>query len=224
MFVEVDFPNGKKLSAELKEQNDELAKAFAVQAFPTLMLCDAEGRPYAEAGFPDEMTPESMIKVLDQQKGAKAKRDEAFAKAEKSDGVEKAKLLVEALKMVPPTTVTSAYSDTIDQIAELDPEDKTGFVKKAKAEQALSELESGFGELMEAGKTAEAIARVDMFLKENQPVGEAKQKAMLFKIFGLATAEDFERAIAIADEIVQIDGSTETAAMVKQIKKQLENQ
>ena len=43
-------------------------------------------------------------------------------------------------------------------------------------------------------------------------------------MFGLATKEQFDAAMGIADEIVKIDGSTETAGMAKQIKRQLENQ
>jgi hypothetical protein len=222
--LEVDFPNGKPQSAEVKKQNAALSKAFAIQAFPTLMLCDSEGRPYAEAGFPDEMTPASMQLVLDTEMKAKAARDAAFAKAGKAEGVAKAKLLVEALSLVPPASIASAYSSTIDEIAKADPEDETGFVKKARADKALSELEAKFGELMEAEKVDAAIGLVDAFVKDTGPAGEAKQKALMFKVFGLATKEDFEAAVKIADEIVKIDDSTETAGMVKQIKRQLENQ
>ncbi|MFT4550501.1 MAG: hypothetical protein ACI8XO_004167 [Verrucomicrobiales bacterium] len=224
MFLEVDFPNGKQLPAELKAQNAKLAKDFAIQAYPTLMLCDAKGRPYAEAGFPEEMNPESMSKLLEEQKKFKATRDDAFAKAEKAEGAEKAKLLIEALGTVPEATVPSLYGETIDQIAKLDPEDKTGFVKKAKTQQAMGELESGFGKLMEADKTDEAVKYIDDFLAKHKPEGEPKQKAMMLKMFGFASAEKFEDAIKVADEIIKIDGGSETGNMVKQIKKQLEQQ
>ncbi|MGI9242621.1 MAG: hypothetical protein ACR2RV_17630 [Verrucomicrobiales bacterium] len=188
------------------------------------MLCDAEGRPYAEAGFPDEMTPESMGTVLESQMKIKVKRDGAFAKADKAEGLEKAKLLIAALDLVPPASVSSAYGSTIDQIAKLDPEDSTGFVQKARSEKALAQLEAGFGEMMGAEKFDDAIKLVDSFIEEQSPKGEAKQKAMLFKVFGLATKEEFKKAIAVTDEILAIDGSTETAGMAKQVKRQLENQ
>jgi hypothetical protein len=220
----VDFPNGKEQSAELKKQNEALSEAFAIQAFPTLMLCDSDGRPYAEAGFPEEMTPASMQTVLESAMKSKLVRDEAFAKAEKAEGVAKAKLLVEALTLVPAASVASAYSSTVDEIAKADPEDETGFVKKARTEKLLAELESGFGELMQAEKVDDAIKLIDTFIKDSSPDGEAKQKALMFKVFGLATKEQFEAAMGIADEIVKIDGSTETAGMAKQIKRQLENQ
>ena len=165
-----------------------------------------------------------MTALLEKQRKAKEKRDEAFAKAEKSEGVEKAKLLVEALKLVPPTTVFSAYGKTIDEIAKLDPDDKTGFVKKAQAEQAQSALEEGFGELMEAGKSDEAIKHIDEFIAKHSPNGEAKQKALMLKLFGYASGENYKDAIKVADKILNIDGDTETAAMVKQYKGQLEKQ
>jgi hypothetical protein len=223
-LLEVDFPNNKEQSDKVKQQNEKLSKAFRVQAFPTLMLCDAEGRPYAEAGFPDEMEPESMLKVLDEQKEVRVQRDAAFAKAEKAVGVEKAKLLLGALGLVPAATVPSAYGKTIDEIAKLYPDDKAGFVKKAKVQQALAGLEAKFAELMGAEKPDEAIKCIDSFVAEHKPEGEAKQKALLFKVFGLASKENFKDAIQVADEIVKIDDKTETAAMVKQIKQQLENQ
>ena len=69
-----------------------------------------------------------------------------------------------------------------------------------------------------------AIGLVDSFLKEKKPSGEAKQKAMLFKVFGLATKEDFGKAVEVTDELIKIDDSTETAGMAKQVKRQLENQ
>jgi hypothetical protein len=165
-----------------------------------------------------------MLKVLDEQKEVRVQRDAAIAKAEKAVGAEKAKLLLEALGLVPAATVPSAYGKTIDEIAKLYPDDKAGFVKKARAQQAQAELETKFEELMGAEKPDEAIKYIDTFVAEHKPEGEAKQKALLFKVFGLASKENFKDAIQVADEIVKIDDSTETAAMVKQIKRQLENQ
>ena len=175
----MDFPNGKEQSAELKKQNETLWKAFAIQAFPTLMLCDSDGRPYAEAGFPEEMTPASMQKVLESAVKSKLARDGAFAKAEQAEGVAKAKLLVEALSLVPAASVATAYGSTVDEIAKADPEDKTGFVKKARTEKALADLESGFGELMQAEKIDDAIKLIDAFIKEN-----AKDWAYIQAIWG----------------------------------------
>lgn len=44
VLVEVDFPNGKTLSAEVKKQNDALQEQFGVQGFPTIVLLDSQGK------------------------------------------------------------------------------------------------------------------------------------------------------------------------------------
>lgn len=47
VLVELDFPNGKPQSAELKKQNQELQAKFKVDGFPTLVLLDSKGKEIA---------------------------------------------------------------------------------------------------------------------------------------------------------------------------------
>jgi len=223
VLLELDYPNKGEQSDALKKQNADLQSSFGIQAFPTLLVCDAEGRPYAEAGFPDPMSPEGMVKMLEATKDAKKTRDSAFAMADKAKGVERAKLLVKALKTVPAQYMPGAYGETIDEIAKLNPEDETGFVKAAKTQRALAELEGGFGAFMQEEKFDDAIKYIDTFVKEHKPEGATLQKALLYKFFGLAAKEDFDAAIKLADEIVKIDKDSETATIVTQMKKQLKD-
>ena len=44
VLVEVDFPQGKSLSPEIKKQNDSLQEQFHVEGFPTIVLLNAQGK------------------------------------------------------------------------------------------------------------------------------------------------------------------------------------
>jgi len=44
ILVEVDFPQGKSQSHEVKKQNDALQQQYQVQGFPTLVLLSPEGK------------------------------------------------------------------------------------------------------------------------------------------------------------------------------------
>ena len=44
VLVEVDFPNKKEQSAEIKKQNAELQKQFDAKGFPTFVLVDKDGK------------------------------------------------------------------------------------------------------------------------------------------------------------------------------------
>ena len=43
-LVEIDFPQGKTLSPEVKKQNAALQEQYHVQGFPTLVLLDPQGK------------------------------------------------------------------------------------------------------------------------------------------------------------------------------------
>lgn len=44
VLVEIDFPNSKPQSAELKAANKELAKKFEIKGYPTVVVLDANGK------------------------------------------------------------------------------------------------------------------------------------------------------------------------------------
>lgn len=58
VLVELDFPNNKPQSAEVKAQNQQLSEKFNVEGYPTLVLLNSKGKEIARnvgylAGGPD---------------------------------------------------------------------------------------------------------------------------------------------------------------------------
>jgi thiol:disulfide interchange protein len=51
VFMRVDFPRKTKLSALLQQQNEKLAQQYSIEVFPTVILADSSGKPYAEATY-----------------------------------------------------------------------------------------------------------------------------------------------------------------------------
>lgn len=51
VLVELDYPQKKKQSAEEKAKNKVWAEKFAIEGFPTIMLLDASGEPFAQTGY-----------------------------------------------------------------------------------------------------------------------------------------------------------------------------
>lgn len=50
VLVEVDFPNNKPQSDDVKKQNKELQAQYGVEGFPTLVLLDSKGKEIARNG------------------------------------------------------------------------------------------------------------------------------------------------------------------------------
>ena len=120
VLVELDFPQDKsKLDESTQTQNEMLQEKYSIQGFPTILLLDDQGRPYAQTGY-QAGGPEKYLAHLDKLLAIKTKRDEALMAAEKLEGPVKAKSLVEALKLLPEGQLNH-YSKITQQIEELDP-------------------------------------------------------------------------------------------------------
>jgi thioredoxin-related protein len=63
ILVEVDYPQQKKQSAELKKQNDKLGKQYGIdeKGFPTIVLLDPAGKIVREFTGYDGETPAALI-------------------------------------------------------------------------------------------------------------------------------------------------------------------
>jgi protein disulfide-isomerase len=51
VLVELDFPRGTDLPAELKAQNEALAKKYGVRGFPTILVLSPEGDLVKQTGY-----------------------------------------------------------------------------------------------------------------------------------------------------------------------------
>ncbi|MES2476709.1 MAG: thioredoxin family protein [Verrucomicrobiota bacterium] len=202
VLVEIDFPQDKKkLSEATQKQNAELGEKYGVQGYPTILLTDASGKPYAATGY-QKGGPEAYVKHLDELREKKAVRDEAFAAAAKSEGVEKAKGLVAALKAMDLTDamVANFYGDVADQIKAADPKDETGFAKEAADKAKVAEFETKLRGFAEKEDYDGALALVDSTLKEGGFGPDETQQMILTKASLLAQQGKFDDAIKAVDE------------------------
>ncbi|CAA6676573.1 MULTISPECIES: thioredoxin family protein [unclassified Lentimonas] len=51
VLVELDFPRGKEQSAELKAQNEKLAKQYGIRGFPTILVLSPDGELIEQTGY-----------------------------------------------------------------------------------------------------------------------------------------------------------------------------
>ena len=64
VLVELDFPKMKSVSAETKAQNERLAIQYQVQAFPTIIVLNGDGRVVGALGYM-KGGPDAFIAVLE---------------------------------------------------------------------------------------------------------------------------------------------------------------
>ncbi len=61
VLVELDYPNAKPQSDELKKQNAELAETYSIEGYPTLIVLDSEGKEVKREVGLAWRTPEELI-------------------------------------------------------------------------------------------------------------------------------------------------------------------
>ena len=224
VLVELDYPQDKsKLSAATLKQNEELAKKYPVGGYPTILLTDAEGKPFAATGY-EAGGPEAYVKHLDELHAKKAARDESFATAAKATGVEKAKALVAALAAMglEDGMIANFYGDVAEQIKAADPKDETGFGKAAAMKERLAAIQSELGVFAKKSDHDGALAVMEKALKEGGFDTEETQKMMITRSMILGKMKKFDEAIKGMDEAKAFAPDTEMAAATDRIKTRLE--
>ncbi len=224
VLVEIDFPRDKEkagITDETAKQNDDLQQKYGIEGFPTILLTDASGKPFARTGY-QAGGPEKYVEHLDELRAKKATRDEAFAKAEKAEGVEKAKALVSALEAMSlsDAAVASFYGEVVDQIKAADPKDETGFVKQIEDKKKYATFEQELGELMQAGDAEGAIALVEKTAKESGFEGSTLQKVIGIKGIILLREGKHAEAVAAIDAALEAAPDGEVAPQLKAMREQ----
>lgn len=224
VLVELDFPQDKsKLPDEIQAQNQRLQEQYAILGYPTILLCDADGRPYAATGF-QEGGPKEYVAHLDQLRTKKNARDKAFAEASKAEGPAKAKALIAALDAMEleDATIAKQYPDEIEQIKAADPKGETGYVKKLAAIAKYAAFETEMSAFFEKRDMEGALAFVGKAIASGEYQGETQQKMILTKASVLASLRKFDEAIKAIDEAKAVAPDSEMAGELEGFKAEIE--
>jgi thioredoxin-related protein len=224
VLVELDFPQDvSKISEATKKQNAELQSKYGIMGFPSIVLCDAAGKPFAKTGYA-EGGPEKYVVALDDLRKKKSKRDAAFASAAKAEGVAKAQLLVSALKEMDlsDAEISNFYPEVTPQIKASDPKDQTGFIKNIEAKEKFAKFEEELNKLGESQDFDGALVFVDKTLKESGFEGENKQQIIATKAMIYAQMKKFDEALKTVDEAKAFDPNSEIGKRMDGFKEQLE--
>ncbi len=226
VLVEVDFPKDKsKLSEATIKQNDELGKKYQIQGYPTILLCDADGKPFAATGY-EKGGPEAYVKHLNELRTKKATRDESLQSAAKVTGLEKAKLLVAALKgmELEDTLLVSFYSNVIEDIKAADPKDETGFGKAAAAKGRIAKFQEELSAIAQKQDFDGALALVDKTLKEGGFPPDETQQLMATRAMIFVQQKKFDEAIKAVDEAKAFSPASKIGASLEGFKQHLLDQ
>jgi len=68
VLVEVDFPQGKRQTKKLKEQNEKLKQEHGIKGYPTIIVLNSEGKKVGQLGYM-EGGPKAFNAKLDELKG-----------------------------------------------------------------------------------------------------------------------------------------------------------
>jgi thioredoxin-related protein/tetratricopeptide (TPR) repeat protein len=182
VLVELDFPSAEGLPvSDLKELYRKWETQYLVQRIPTVVLADADGRPYAYTGYYKGVTAEQWIARVKSHLASKQRRDERLAEAHKLTGVERARKLHSALQAVAPLLgnfdergndpLLVWYGDVVAEIRKLDADNAGGlrrsYDERIAARDAWQERETVFRELDKFSKAKEypqALALIDKTL------------------------------------------------------------
>jgi thiol-disulfide isomerase/thioredoxin len=186
VFLDIDDLARKPMPAGRKERYRKLQERFGVEAFPTVILATADGRPYARTTYhPSITTPAAYWDHLQPLRQRGTALREALAKAGKLEGSACAAALADGLAEVPADFVLRFYEDRVQELRRLDPNDGTGYLAFLEGRKALAALQA---EIEKRGLEALDLIALDKLIKERHLRGETFQDALLLRALGQAKA------------------------------------
>lgn len=138
MLVELDFPRtAGKMPPERLKLHEELMRRYGISVFPSVLLMEGNGAPYARIVGASK-TVEEYLQKLEAAGETRRKLKKAVAAARALKGREKLEKLVQALQLLP-EELQPYQKELIAEISVLDPEDACGFAGKAQKAAAMAE-------------------------------------------------------------------------------------
>jgi hypothetical protein len=218
-----------RLTATADTPPDQLAQIgnwtvrLAVTRFPTFVLLDSTGTPYARSELIAKSASEYQQEFGRLQK-LHTNRDRELALAGTTKGIEQARHLDAVLTAVGPFADTE-YALLEQRVTELDPHNAAGL--RAKYEGAVTQrkidrtMQSEVYPLIARGGYLAALARVDRLIVDVKPSRAQRQVILAFKGELYFALKDKPAAAKLLDEAIALDPKSEWARHARETKHQL---
>lgn len=183
VLLKLDSPRDKSKQTDKEiEQYQTLSKLHKVSGVPTVILADATGKPFAKkVGYGGDEAKD-YTKWLVEKAGLPKKRDSFLAQAKSAQGVERAKLLGQAISGFDSATVLELHGDIVEEIIKLDADNQAGLKAKYEDLLRLPEVKKELSALQEAADdSAELVKKIDEFIKDKKLAGQGLQEALWLK-------------------------------------------
>lgn len=214
-LLKLEFPEDNMMPREEAAQKNFLREAYRVRGYPTVVLAEADGRPFGMNGY-QPLPPAEYAAQIRRIDAAHEATLAAMQEAATLEGVEKAKRLRRAIPDLPGNLTVRYFRSEMEAILTNDPDDtlevRDSFLK------LISEADYGrkMHELGKESKWAEMVTATEAFIEENKLEGEALQRALFNQASLHRRMEDSDREKAILQKIVTIDPESEAAQVARQ--------
>jgi len=217
--VKLEYPgNEDQLPPDRKAPYIAWRDRHGIRAYPTVILADPDGRPYAITGFDDEINPADFVRKVDRLRPIRDRRDSALAIAAKSAGVAKAHALDDALTAIRGASdpslaayhgemVVRFYRPLIDEVIALDPANAAGLRDRYRDLLGIHDEQSRLTQfkdrLTQVVKDQGAQAALTLFDAEmaQAPSADFRSKLIISKLYLLESAKKYEEARALAEKL-----------------------
>ncbi len=222
VLVRLDFPRNRHIQSEkLQEANAKANKAYMVTAYPTVILADSSGRPYARTGWVADLSIEGYLQHLNELYQKHVERDEHFDKAAKADGQDKANHLGAAIKEMRPEVILQFYGEEYRQALAIDPENAGG-MRRVVFMEKLKKLKEQLNQLGKKQDWAGILkALVEFREAEGKQVVE-KQEIDYLRLGPLLRMERYDELMKLLDSIVAMNKDSRFGKQAAGLKPKLQ--
>ncbi len=218
--VLIDFPRKTKLPEQQAAYNEEIRSRYNITSFPTVLLLDEQGRPYATLAGSSKNVAE-YLKRLDEAQTIKTTRNTAFDEVSQASGdAEKLQALHRAMQTVSPA-FHPCYPDILKEIERLDPQNTLGYNGTEARANIEKQQRKDYETLLDesrnayrAGKLQTCIELTDKFLSRTDLIPPIRQKALIQQHTNYAMQKDLPKALQYLKDAHAADPDSKEAKRI----------
>lgn len=217
VLVELDYPN-KPLSAEQTEHNAKYAKDYGIQAYPTIIFTDSEGRPVQSLTGGRDL--QEILKEIAQAEKNKVSVKESMAKLKDAKGDARKQIVDDLLKVIPVTYIKKFYPELLDDAKAGSGDVSRELRKQEQSDDFAAYLENASKESLDDPE--KFYNYIGDYLKKDGLDASIRQQALSIQANLLIQMGRMDDGIKAFDEAIACDPGSSIGTQLATVRKNIE--